>query len=334
MGVMEKITAAIDAAKARTVRNVSDLVQNPRQHLEMLNDRAKSYNANTQPVARGGVLDNRPLTREEIEQKSMDLALALSHMGPARGRPAAPQDEALRLAQQRAALSVDKGGLGLPAENTAMDRAGAMGFDTPVYRGDRGDPPTLTPRRSPRNEQMNLSAVHVAQSPVFASRYAKNSGEAVMPLVMRNADVVDATRLIEESSPEMEVLKGLLPRGQKPYLSRGGEGRADDPLVAPPLQGAIDAAGARKAEKVFSGKGAIRYDARYGYLADNGRGMVVDDRSPAFAVLNPELLRSRFAAFDPWRKTSAIAAVMGVAAPDLLAADNEQVIDAVRRRMK
>ena len=39
----------------------------------------------------------------------------------------------------------------------------------------------------------------------------------------------------------------------------------------------------------------------------------------------PEQIRSRFAAFDPWRKTAAIAATMGVAAPDLLAADlNEE----------
>jgi hypothetical protein len=36
-------------------------------------------------------------------------------------------------------------------------------------------------------------------------------------------------------------------------------------------------------------------------------------------VLDPDNVRSRFAAFDPWRRNSAIAAAMGVAAPDLLA---------------
>lgn len=42
-------------------------------------------------------------------------------------------------------------------------------------------------------------------------------------------------------------------------------------------------------------------------------------------VLNPaENVRSRFAAFDPWRKTAAIAATMGVAAPDLLAGQAPQ----------
>jgi len=40
-----------------------------------------------------------------------------------------PQEEALRLAQQRAALPIEQGGLGLPANNTAAERAAAMGFD-------------------------------------------------------------------------------------------------------------------------------------------------------------------------------------------------------------
>jgi hypothetical protein len=42
-------------------------------------------------------------------------------------------------------------------------------------------------------------------------------------------------------------------------------------------------------------------------------------------VFSPDQIRSRFAAFDPLRKTAAIAAAAGVAAPDLLAADfNEE----------
>ena len=44
-------------------------------------------------------------------------------------------EEAFNLAQQRAALPVSEGGLGLPATNTAMDRAKAMGNDTLAYTG-------------------------------------------------------------------------------------------------------------------------------------------------------------------------------------------------------
>lgn len=39
------------------------------------------------------------------------------------------------IAQKNAALPAEKGGLGLPPNNTAMDRAKAMGFDTQVYHG-------------------------------------------------------------------------------------------------------------------------------------------------------------------------------------------------------
>ena len=48
---------------------------------------------------------------------------------------AAPQDEALRLAQQRATLPVKQGGLGLPADNTPEQRAAAMGFTQDAYHG-------------------------------------------------------------------------------------------------------------------------------------------------------------------------------------------------------
>ena len=41
-------------------------------------------------------------------------------------------------------------------------------------------------------------------------------------------------------------------------------------------------------------------------------------------VFNPDQIRSRFAAFDPLRKTAATAAAAGVAAPDLLAAEQAQ----------
>ena len=46
-----------------------------------------------------------------------------------------PQKEALDTAQRNAALPIEKGGLGLPKDNTAMDRAKAMGFDIETLHG-------------------------------------------------------------------------------------------------------------------------------------------------------------------------------------------------------
>jgi hypothetical protein len=49
-------------------------------------------------------------------------------------------------------------------------------------------------------------------------------------------------------------------------------------------------------------------------------------------VLNPaENVRSRFAAFDPFRRTAATAAAFGVAAPDLLAAEQQDDLNKMRK---
>jgi hypothetical protein len=81
MDLMGKITAVIDAAKRTAGKRVSDLVTDPAANWEMINDQAANYNANVQPTIQGGALDNRPLTPEEIDQKSTDLAMAVMPMG-------------------------------------------------------------------------------------------------------------------------------------------------------------------------------------------------------------------------------------------------------------
>jgi len=42
------------------------------------------------------------------------------------------------------------------------------------------------------------------------------------------------------------------------------------------------------------------------------------------ALLPGDNIRSRFAAFDPFRRNAAIAAAMGVAAPNLMAQDRDE----------
>jgi len=42
------------------------------------------------------------------------------------------------------------------------------------------------------------------------------------------------------------------------------------------------------------------------------------------SIQDSDLLRSRFAAFDPFRRNAATAAAMGVAAPDLLAKEKNK----------
>jgi len=55
-----------------------------------------------------------------------------------------------------------------------------------------------------------------------------------------------------------------------------------------------------------------------GHTLDRGAGRLWD------VTTDTDQLRSRFAAGDPWRRTAATAAAFGVAAPDLLAAEQAQ----------
>lgn len=175
----------------------------------------------------------------------------------------APQQAALDLAQQRAALPIEQGGLGLPATNTAADRAKAMGFDDKTwYHGTNADITKFDPKKSAQG-----GITWIAENPQYSADYASRAGGNVIPL---------QANLGKQA-------------GWKEYDNLG-----------------IDE---------LAGRG---YNSAY--LPDA-------EESVAF-VMKPEQLRSRFAAFDPFRKTAATAATMGVAAPDLLAQENPSISDA------
>lgn len=56
-----------------------------------------------------------------------------------KGAPKTKFDIAHEVAQRNASLPVSEGGLGLPVNNMPLDRAKAMGFDTPAYHGSPDD---------------------------------------------------------------------------------------------------------------------------------------------------------------------------------------------------
>jgi predicted GNAT family acetyltransferase len=190
----------------------------------------------------------------------------------------APQQAALDLAQQRAALPVEQGGLGLPANNTPEMRAQAMGFDVnnPLYHATDVDFESIRP-----SLQGKLGAgVYVSPSSQYAEKYTSlnAAGNArVLPLVARGklADDDVAMNIAESIRQEMAT--------QNPNFSVSEWKKRTTKALA---------------------------DAGY-----DGRNM----SGLESVITNPENVRSRFAAFDPFRKDVATAAAMGVAAPNLLA---------------
>lgn len=244
-----------------------------------------------------------------------------------------PQSEALKLAQERAALPTEQGGLGLPANNTAMDRANAMGFDTPVYHGGYSDIKKPSYDFSGKgNDQYGSSVLYTATNPTLSSGYAEKAleGANVMPLRINTQAFVDEAKM--PILTNAQVTKMIKNSPEKDAIYNFGD---------------VD----------YEGLGNVIKNAANQYKAGKGEGLnQLNTLSNDFYPVNPEMfnnevskltgvkgisadagggkfympwnaddIRSQFAAFDPWRKTAATAAAFGVAAPDLLAKENPGV---------
>lgn len=252
-----------------------------------------------------------------------------------------PQEEAIRLAQQRAALPVEQGGLGLPANNTAMDRAKAMGFDINAFHGSK-DPsilafdPSMAGKSTSNAFEQNIWAT---SSPEVARGYSLDTNQFA-------------------SIPQAQEIKATIDGLLKKYGEAYQSGKFDDmdtlreqlnaaqnqskDLYKSFLRGEIASEGSTIYPLMMRGSDFMPYEAEgknwmrvnrpateqakeLGYGGVNIRNVKDNTQasdgiiSNTYATENPDLIRSRFAAFDPFRKTAAIAATMGVAAPDLLA---------------
>tara|TARA_R110000851_G_scaffold123761_2_gene253678 strand:+ start:6343 stop:8151 length:1809 start_codon:yes stop_codon:yes gene_type:complete len=98
------------------------------------------------------------------------------------GKSAAPQTEALKVAQSNAALPVEQGGLGLPANNTPMDRAKAMGFDVDANLFHATDKDFT--EFQPSTKGKLGAGVYAAPSPRYAEKYVDQNAR-VMPILSR-----------------------------------------------------------------------------------------------------------------------------------------------------
>ena len=182
------------------------------------------------------------------------------------------------VAQRNAALPVEQGGLGLPPNNTAMDRAQAMGFDTPAYHGTglqaNADDPSgalLAPDYRDYIETADnipvRSALFTSTSPNVASGYATKQEGHVLPL------------LLNEGKQAWNDARGQL---WIDYFKQRG----------------LPEANARTARNSGYDSYKIKnvidpYTMDHAELADT------------IAMVNPSNIRSRFAAFDPMQRNSA-----------------------------
>lgn len=257
-----------------------------------------------------------------------------------------PQEEAMKLAQQRAALPVQQGGLGLLENNTAAEREAAM-FPLKAYRGVTGDVESSVMPSDFFGSNYFGKGINITTSPKDASKYASTD-------VGVNHDLVGKAELMSQKL-------GISYPEAKAELTRGGgavmpiSANIDNPLVvgmqkiqAPDsmIRYALNEAGySGNIDKLVNQfKNANTGIEQFKLMQENQatpfyrsmsslmkkNGLMIDPSlSPKseggmhYLATDPEQIRSRFAAFDPFRKTAATAAAMGVAAPDLLAKERK-----------
>lgn len=236
---------------------------------------------------------------------------------------AAPQDEALRLAQQRAALPVKKGGLGLPADNTPAQRADVM-FPVEGYHGtNKSFPKFLSEKQGGNFDEFDgafpRDGFWTTTDPSNASWYAgvaarnaEGTGANVMPLrlAMPKPHRVSAKQFAEEGEYSVPSQYDAEKMGNKSMIVE----RAEYPDSIPVAE--IFREGMAKKYGSYAPYSWNKKDADKYYTLLDVPPEIQHTHNVAF---DPDNIRSRFAAFDPFRRDAATAAALGVAAPDLLA---------------
>lgn len=231
------------------------------------------------------------------------------------GKMVAPQDEALRVAQQNAAKPIEEGGLGLRPDNTPEERAAAMGFDTPAYHGTNSDFSAFSldhAGRASGTEQFG-SGVYVAQDPQLASGYAdaRIDGGNVMPLLVRQKSPITPETKKALTRGQIESILKKAPELDEALWNFGDVGYEGKAKV---LRNAVN--------QFYDAQGETMLDTLHPLANDMYRGYPQEFNDTISAILkrdgvlageegnrimslwNPNQVRSRFAAFDPMRRDS------------------------------
>ena len=170
-------------------------------------------------------------------------------------------------AQMNAALPVEKGGLGLPPDNTAMERAKAMGFNTDLdlYHGTGQDFTEFKlpdpANRSSTRDRVGELAISLAESAELANVFANRSG-------------YDGSNVI-------------------PVFHRMSKGAG------------VNLPGGVSNQEVYDTVSEAFDDGPFDALRFSNYNIPEIKNQRFYMVKNPNQVRSRFAAFDPFKKNSA-----------------------------
>jgi len=269
------------------------------------------------------------------------------------------------IARRKAALRPDHRGLGLPANNTNMDRAKALGYDTDVYHGTKSDiteldktqlgintgaesakkgffsakdPQTAETyaRESLRPEAQKIMASYDSELKLLTDDLLKSSGERYSLFQqLNNKNIIESTgpgkpyKLISNNKDDIALFNSFQDAIQKEkQLSNKTKAlrnlnletfinERDLPIKEKLNHQTIYPLKINTNDNLIKDYNGSNYrDESYSDLIDsaiknNKQGVTfknTKDGGPVtdvYAVTEPKNIRSRFAAFDPWKKDSA-----------------------------
>ena len=234
--------------------------------------------------------------------------------GAQKGLATAPQAEALKLAQQRASLPPAKGGLGLPADNTPQQRAKAMGGKDKVHFSKHGGDYTTLDSGKFAIAPFDAVGTHVGTPEAAMERYQNTVGYKVNNPNYANDELKGATYPVT-------IL------GDRPMMNQKGLPFGEDELNAFLRQQGghnwSDTQGGKMTYRDMNAKLRKKLFEEQGYTSIPYYNEVEGKGSISY-IVPPDNIRSRFAAFDPFRRDAATAAAMGVLAPDLMAEEKKK----------
>ena len=279
---MEEMLKVKDIPTVDRVKQSIDLV-GEKEFEKMVNAQYKKYKPSDQ--------DQEAML---VESVTLDI------LGRAQRSPY-PQQAALDLAQQRAALPVEQGGLGLPANNTPEMRAAAMGGKDMVHFSRTG------------GDYTTLDSGKFAIAPFDAVGTHVGTPKTAMD---RFRNTIATTDQIKGTTYPVTIL------GDRPLMNQNGMPWGEDDLNA-----FLRKEGGHNWSDIQGGKMTyqdMNADLRKKLFEKQGYTSIpyfneVEGKGSISYIVPPENIRSRFAAFDPFRKDVATATAMGVALPDLLA---------------
>ena len=108
---------------------------------------------------------------------------------------AIPAAQRMLTAQKNAALPISEGGLGLPATNTATQRAKAMGYETPVYHGTNAEIEAFNVKGKGKTAG---AGAFLTSNPITAETYLSSyQGGNILPLLLKKDDFLKSIYILK-----------------------------------------------------------------------------------------------------------------------------------------